>query len=93
MSSPFWMLDAVSVADHFGKNHPFVELFKKTGYIPEDLVSVFILDGEVIEPSKYGREELPKEMLARGEWLPEKELLQYYYGLTPEEVDRLEYSI
>ncbi len=90
MSMPFFMIDALSVADQFGKDHPFVALFEKTGYIPEVLAYTFTLEDRVIYPTKYGKNTLPGKMLEAGEWLPDDELLQEYYGIGPEDVKRLE---
>lgn len=93
MSMPFFMLNAISVADQFGKGHPFVSLFEKTGYIPTVLSHTFTLDDGVIYPTEYGEKTLPAKMLEAGEWLPDDELLQEYYGISAEDVKRLEICV
>lgn len=93
MPMPFFMIDAISVADQFGKGHPFVALFEKTGYVPKVLAYTFALDDVVIYPTEYGEKTLPAKMLEAGEWLPDDELLQKYYGISAEDVRRLEICV
>lgn len=91
MSVPCPFTEAEAVADFFGDDHPFVKMFNKTGWAPDFLILHYTLDGEVLEVTDFGENEYPNEILKADDWPSEEEYLQKTYGISAEDVERVEH--